>query len=257
MKRIKNSNMMQPGFSSYDVERRSAKTSTFYNRINKLIDWFQIEKEINRYYKKGDTLSGAKPYSGLLLFKMLLLEIWNDLSAVQVEMHVNDRLSAMRFCGLSLEDTVPAHSTLSRFRSELTATGAMDKLLSAINAELSKHQVTVKHGVKVDAGLTESPRRPKITYEIAEEREEDRLSEAEKGRQAAILKKQQGKGVDAEGRWLKKGGRSVFGFKHHDAVDDNGLIPAVHTTPAKSGSADGKLAISDCERPIPNTSYRL
>jgi IS5 family transposase len=84
MKRIKNSNIMQPSFSSYDVERRSAKTSTFYNRINKLIDWSQIEKEINRYYKKGDTLSGAKPYSVLLLFKMLLLEIWNDLSDVQV-----------------------------------------------------------------------------------------------------------------------------------------------------------------------------
>jgi IS5 family transposase len=69
-------------------------------------------------------------------------------------MHVNDRLSAMRFCGLSLEDTVPDHSPLSRFRSELTATGAMDKLLSAINAELSKHQLIVKHGVKVAAILT-------------------------------------------------------------------------------------------------------
>jgi GH24 family phage-related lysozyme (muramidase) len=68
--------MMQPGFSSYDVERRSAKTSTFYNRINKLIDRSQIEKEMNRYYKKGDTLSGARPYSGLLLFNMLLLDIF-------------------------------------------------------------------------------------------------------------------------------------------------------------------------------------
>jgi IS5 family transposase len=130
---------MQPGFSSYDVERRSARTSTFYNRLNILVNRSQIEKVINRYYKKGETLSGAKPYSGLLLFKMLLIGIWNDLSDVQLEIHVNDSLSAMRFCGMSLEDQVPDHSTLSRLRSELTADGGMDKFLSGINRELSRH----------------------------------------------------------------------------------------------------------------------
>lgn len=34
----------------------------------------------------------------------------------------------------------------------------------------------------------------------------------------------QGKGIDTEGRWLKKNGRSIFGFKHHEVVDENGLI---------------------------------
>jgi hypothetical protein len=75
---------MQPSFSSYDLDRRSAKTSMYYNRIKELIDCSQIEKEINRYCKKGETLSCVKPYSGLLLFKKLLLENWNDLSDVQL-----------------------------------------------------------------------------------------------------------------------------------------------------------------------------
>jgi IS5 family transposase len=232
---------MQTSFSSYDVERRSLKSSTFYNQLNILVDWAQIEIVINRYYQKGETLSGAKPYSGLLLFKILLLGIWNNLSDVQVETHVNDSLSASRFCGLSLEDSVPDHSTLSRFRGELTAKGGMDELLSAINSELSKYQLIVSHGIKVDASLTESPRKPKgkISYEIAEDRHEDAVSAEEEGKQTTSLKKQQGKGVDIEGRWLKKNGRSIFGFKRHDAVDDNGLILAVHTTTANEHDSKG------------------
>ena len=238
---------MQPSFSSYDVERRSAKTSTFYNQLNTLVKWNQIERVINRYYKKGETLCGAKPYSGLLLFKMLLIGIWNDLSDVQVEMHVNDTLSAMLFCGMSLEDRVPDHSTLSRFRSELTTNGGMDKLLLAVNKELSKNHLIVHHGVKVDASLTESPRKPKgkITYEIAEDRDEDKVSEEEKNKQITCLKKQEGKGVDPEGRWLKKGKRSVFGFKHHDAVDENGMILGVHTTTANEHDSKGLSPLLD------------
>jgi len=51
---------------------------------------------------------------------MQLVSIGYGLSDVQIEEMVNDSLSTMRFCGLALEDTVPDHSTLSRFRSELT-----------------------------------------------------------------------------------------------------------------------------------------
>ena len=90
-------------FADYYVKQRSAKSSLFYNQINTLIDWNKLEKVINRYYHKGETLQGQKPYNGVLLFKMLLLGIWNDLSDVRTESYVNDSLSAMRFCGLNLE----------------------------------------------------------------------------------------------------------------------------------------------------------
>ena len=81
----------------------------------------------------------------------------------------NNSLSAMRFCGLNLEDSVPDHSTLSRFRSELTANKGMDKLLDAFNKQLEKQGVIVRTGLKVDASLTKTLRKPKgeIRYEIA------------------------------------------------------------------------------------------
>ena len=100
---------------------------------------------------------------------MLLPGIWNNLSDLKTEAYVNDSLSAMCFCGLNLEDFVPDHSTLSHFRSELTRNRGMDKLLSAFNKQPEKHQVIVHTGLKVDASLTETPRKPKgqICYEIA------------------------------------------------------------------------------------------
>ena len=199
MKRTK-LNTTQMSFSTYFVEQRSTKTSVFYNQINTLISWDKIDKVISRYYSKGKTLKGAKPYSGVLLFKMLLLGTWNDLSDEKTEDLVNDSLSAMRFCQLSLEDSVPDHSTLSRFRTELTKSNGMDKVLGAFNKQLEKHEVIIQTGIKVDASLTDSLRKPKgdIRYSIAEDRKEDEVEEEEQKKQTAFLIKQQVKGVDTE-----------------------------------------------------------
>jgi transposase, IS5 family len=69
---------------------------------------------------------------------MLLLEIWYNLIDPGVEDLVNDSLGALRFCGLTLEDDVPDHRTVSRFRSELVRKKAHDRLLRKINDQLNK-----------------------------------------------------------------------------------------------------------------------
>ena len=83
-----------------------------------------------------ESVDGRPSYPGLLLFKMQLLQIWYNLSDPGVEDMVNDSLSAMRFCGLHIEDDVPDHSTLSRFRKELVEKKAYDRLLKKINQPL-------------------------------------------------------------------------------------------------------------------------
>ena len=75
---------------------------------------------------------------------------------------VKENLSAIVFGGLKLEDDVPDHSVLSRFRSELSRKGAFDELLSLLNKQLKAKGVMVAKGkTKVVATLTDSPRRPK------------------------------------------------------------------------------------------------
>ena len=99
----------QMSFAGNYVERRIRK-NTFFKQINMLVDWSDIEKGIKKVYKRGHSVDGRPAYSGLLLFKMLLLGIWYDLSDEKVEESVNDSLSMMHFCDLDIEDSVPDHS---------------------------------------------------------------------------------------------------------------------------------------------------
>ncbi|MCC8995683.1 MAG: transposase [Nitrosomonas sp.] len=63
-----------------------------------------------------------------------------------VEDMANSNLHVMRFLGLSLEDDVPDHSVLSRFRIRLTAAKVWDGLLAEINRQIQAYDITVKQG---------------------------------------------------------------------------------------------------------------
>ncbi len=229
-------------FARYDVDRRTAKC-TFFKELDVIIDWDPIEKELKKIYKSGKKERGQKAYNPLILFKMQLVGVWYNLSDVQIEEMTNDSLSVMKFCGLNLEDPVPDHSTLSRFRKELSDKKAYNRLLRKINQQLAKHRLIVKGGAKVDASLTESPFSPKgkPTYELAEDRKEDHRpqEEKEKEEQEQKLNKIEQPGSDTEARWLKKGGKSTYGYKKHLAVDKNGMVLGVHTTTANEHDSKG------------------
>ena len=230
-------------FVSHHVVRRTRKNN-FLRQIKQLIDWQPLEKEINKVYKRGKSADGRPSYPGILLFKMLLLQTWYRLSDLGVEDMVNENLSAMYFCDLQIEDNVPDHSVLSRFRTELTQKKAFDRLLRKINKQLEQKGIMVKEGAAlVDASITESPRSPKgkTTYEVVQDRKEDQRKKEELDKEERSLKlvKIKQPGVDGQGRWLKKGSKLYFGFKKHVATDLAGLVTAVHTTTANEHDSKG------------------
>jgi len=167
----------------------------------------------------------------------------------------------MRFCDLDIEDNVPDHSVLSRFRSELTYKKAFERLLKKINRQLVAHKVIIRNGVGiVDATLTDTPRCPKgkAEYELAEDRREDQRNTEDIDKeeiQMKLVKKQQ-PGVDYEARYLKKGKELHFGYKKHILTDENGMQLSVHTTTANEHDSKGlkpclenqdeELSISAC-----------
>ncbi len=212
------------------------------------MNWELIEKQIDRYYSRGHSAVGQRAYRGLLLFKMLLVGIWYGLSDEGCEEMVNENLSVMRFCGLRLEDEVPDHSTLSRFRTELSKKGAWAGLLRRFNSQLCQRGIMVKEGkAKVDATLTDTLRKPKgrKTYAIAEDRKEDDREDRDmraEDRVHQVMEVQSG-GADVEARWLKKRGQLHYGYKQHIAVDEDGLIQGVHTTTVNEHDSKGLLPV--------------
>ena len=73
----------------------------------------------------------------------------------------NANLHVMRFLGLSLEDDVPDHSVLPRFRTRLTTARARDGLLEQINQQIQALNVTVTTSCHIDASITHNSRKPK------------------------------------------------------------------------------------------------
>ena len=162
----------------------------------------------SQHYAPTSNATGRPAYPGLLLFKMLLVGIWNGgLSDEAVDDMANANLHVMRFLGLNLEDDVPDHSVLSHFRTRLTAAHAWDGLLEQINRQINAHNVIVTKGCHVDASITQSPRKPKTkpSYEVVNDRKDQGDDEDEAKAAMRVIEVTQ-PGVDTEARWVKKGG---------------------------------------------------
>jgi transposase, IS5 family len=138
-----------------DVNRRPSKRK-FFQQINKLVDWSRIEKELYKICKRSiQDAASRHSCNPLILFKMMLLQTWYNLSDIEVEDMVNENLAANAFCGLRVEGTVPDHSTLSRFRSELSEKRALHRLLTKLNAQLELRGVLVQQGGGIKEGGNE------------------------------------------------------------------------------------------------------
>jgi transposase, IS5 family len=217
------------GMTDYLVQTRRKVKKQFFEQVNAIVDWRPISNIINKHYSKGEDVCGRPAYSGLILFKMGLLQTWYGLSDYEVEDRVNDSISFSKFAGLSLDESVPDHSVLSRFRKELTDKKVYEKLFKELNKQLEKHKIIVKTGVIVDASIIDTPLMPKgkPTYEICDERDA-----TEENQSTATAVKQVSSGTDTDGRWISKGGELRYGYKKHVLTDTEGMILGVHTTAA-------------------------
>jgi transposase, IS5 family len=233
-------------FADMAVAQRKIKFE-FFAQIAEIVDFRSVSNLINKHYLKGMSATGKPAYEGLLLFKMCLLQTWYGLSDYEVEAQLNDSISFSKFCGLSLDKVSPDHSTLSRFRSEMTKAGVFEKLFKQINKQLERHKIIVKTGAIVDASIIDSPLKPKgkPLYEIAVDRE-DRSQTAEElaqEKQEIALMKKISPGVDTEARWVKKAGKLRYGYKKHVVTDEQGLMLGVLTTSANVNEITNLAAV--------------
>jgi len=209
-----------------DIRSRKIK-QTFFTQINTLLDWNPIVSVITRHYRKGKSATGKPSYSGLLLFKMSLLQTWYGLSDYEVEDRVNDSISFSYFCGLHIDQVAPDHSTLSRFRTAMTKAKAYEPLFKELNRQLEAHKIIVKTGAIIDASVIDTPLKPKgkTTHKVTEDRKDE---------QEVEVKKEYADSVDKDASWLKKGGKYRFGYKKHHVTDNEGLVLGVLTTKAST-----------------------
>lgn len=204
----------QLGFSDAVL---SGSGSTALNRLDCLVRWYRFEKLLAGL-RDGGPGRGAWPV--LVMFKALLLGALYGLSERELEEALQDRLSFRRFVGLSLEEAVPDHSSLNRFRTLLVSHGLFDKLFAELDKQLESAGVMLKRGTMLDATVIETV-----------------AARPSSGQPSS----------DPDAGFTRKQGKagSSFGYKAHVGVDQgSGLIRAVITTPANINDtvpADGLI----------------
>jgi len=207
----------------------------FLQAVDLILDW----DAINSIFKKCSSTSpyGASAYSKILLFKIILLQTWYNLSDPVVEEQINDRISFIRFLKISLDSPTPDHSTISRFRTFLIKENLFNELFQEVNKQLIHHNLIVKNGAIVDATVISSARRPRkvIQGEVAEDRKEDVVGSQDSKKAAREVEKDTPVVTfsnDTDAKWLKKRGKFIYGYKAHNLVDYHGYFLGGHVTPA-------------------------
>ena len=196
----------QMSFAEAFLGGKALGSSGALDRVHSLVKWYRFEKLLGGLRHDGP---GHPGWPALVLYKALLVQSLYGLSDRELEEALADRLSFRRFCGFGLEDAVPDHTVLNRFRNTLVARGLLDRLFAELDRQLDKAGVMVKRGTMLDATLIEATSVPDSP-----------------GRPCR----------DADARFGgpgKSGGGFTFGYKAHVGVDrGSGLIRAVRTTPA-------------------------
>jgi len=145
----------------YTQVRRDRMKHSFLRQITACVDWRGIRTLLNKKYTKTHNAIGNPAYDALMMFKILLLQTWYGLRDYEVEERINDSILFSEFLVLDMGLPAPDHSTISRFRTELTRLGIMDKLLRELNKQFKKHGISrIDQGAIVDASIVDSPYAP-------------------------------------------------------------------------------------------------
>lgn len=217
-------------YGFFDQDLRLSKLTALGDPLERLargVDFEVFRKLLTEgLHKEAKGPGGRPPYDYVLMMKVLVLQRYFNLSDDQVEYQVNDRMSFMRFLGLTIADDVPDSRTVRHFRECLTDLGLIDKCFDLFLTELEKLGLIVNEGRIVDASFVEVPRQ-RNSRDDNKTIKEGGMPESIAGHAPRKAQK------DIDARWTKKNGRSFFGYKNHVKSDSGSkLILRYATTDA-------------------------
>ena len=189
--------------AEYAGKKRKTRREKFLERMDQLILWEKLERQLVKKYSKGKI--GRKPYPLRVMLRIHVMQLLYNLSDPAMEDVLYEIESMRRFAGLRMLDNLPDETTILNFRHFLERHKFGQRLFGAIQSHLESHGLKLQEGSIVDATIIAAPSSTKN----------------EKGER------------DPDMHQVKKGKQWHFGMKLHVAVDESlGLIHSLITTPA-------------------------
>lgn len=240
------SGQQQGGLFDYQERREQLRRlATPLDQLNEQMDWelFRLELESHLDYRAG-AQGGRPPWCPVLMFKVLVLQKYCDLSEEQTEFQILDRFSFQRFLGLDVGDAVPDKNSIWTFKERLGEAG-LRACFDLFDEVLRESGLLARRGKIVDASFVEVPRQRNTREENAQ---------IKAGQTPAAWQEQPAKLAqkDVDARWTKKNGQSHYGYKNHvkchartKLIEDYAVTDAsVHDSQVLEGlldESDGRL----------------
>jgi IS5 family transposase len=197
--------MTQLTFSDaeYAGKRKQTRREVFLAEMGQVVPWTALLALIEPHYPKAGR--GRRPYPLATMLRIHFLQHWYALSDPAMEEALYEIAPLRQFARLSLLDAIPDETTMLNFRHLLERNGLAAKMLTAVNADLSRRGLLLRQGTMVDATIIHAPTSTK-----------------------------NGSGTrDPDMHQTRKGNQWFFGLKAHIGVDrDSGLVHTVVTTAA-------------------------
>jgi IS5 family transposase len=201
----------------FDREENSAKLSKLGNPLEKLhnvidFEMFRSTLEVSMLNHEKKSNAGQKPYDVVMMFKIILLKRFYNLSDEQTEYQINDRLSFKEFLGLSSGDRVPDSRTIWLFQENLIQNNLEEKLFELFHRYLDNFGLFVNQGKIVDASFVEVPKQ-------RNKKEENSKIKSGEGQTLWNDKPRKKSQKDIDARWTEKNKQKYYGYKDHAKTD--------------------------------------
>ena len=209
-----------PGLFDYEDQLKKINAhQPPLNKLDKIIDWEMFRKPIeDALYVEPKAPGGRPPFDRLMMFKILILQKYCNLSDEQAEFQIKDRLSFMQFLGLQIGDKVPDEKTIWLFKEQLKEKKLAKELFGLFTGQLLGQGIVAKEGSIVDASFVDVPRQHNTREENADiKKGATPLAFAKKDKNGKRSKLSQ---KDTDATWMTKGGERHFGYKDHVNVDN-------------------------------------
>jgi len=207
------------GFFDQDIRlSKLSKLGDPLETLNNGVDFelFRVLLEDN-LSKAAKGKGGRRPFDYVMMFKILILQRYYNLSDDQVEFQINDRMSFMRFLNLTISDDIPDSKTVWNFRQQIVDLDLVEKLFDLFLKELKNLNLVVSEGKIIDASFVEVPRQ----RNKKEENDQIKNGDIPKTFDKNPNKKAQ---KDTDARWTQKNNVNYFGYKNHITIDSKSKI---------------------------------
>lgn len=215
------------------------------DRLSKLGDSLEKLKVINfedfrptlekAFHKDRKSNAGRPAFDVVMMFKILVLQRFFNLSDDQTEFQIMDRISFQRFIGISLGDRVPDAKTIWLFRNTLTQHKTIDELFTQFNDKLAAKRLITHTGTIIDATFVDAPRQ-------RNSREENKQIKSGEVPEEWIEQPHKLAQKDTNARWAKKNSETHYGYKNHAKVDSESKLVTNYAVTAASVSDGDKFS---------------